>query len=54
MWYLIIGLIWTGWLEWYTTTKLTGALSAPWTMSERLFHIILWPVSLLIFFKNLF
>lgn len=53
MWYLIIGLIWTGWLEWFTTTKLTGKLSTPWVMYERLYHICLWPYSFAVFIYNL-
>lgn len=44
--YTIIGVLWTWWLEYFTTTKLQGKYSQPWQGSERVFHIVLWPYSL--------
>ena len=44
--YLMIGLLWTWWLEWFTTTTLQGKYGQPWRFNERLFHSILWPYSL--------
>jgi hypothetical protein len=49
MGYLIIGLIWCGWLEWYTSR----VFNSKWVWRERLFHTLLWPVSLSVFIKNL-
>ena len=43
--YLIIGLIWCGWLEYYTTEQLKGFLGRPWIWRERFFHTRLWPIS---------
>lgn len=51
--YIIIGLIWTGWLEYYTTNFLEGIVGSPWKMKERLFHIFLWPFSLFVFLNNI-
>lgn len=44
--YMIIGLIWCGWLEYYTTEQLKGFLGRPWIWRERFFHTLLWPISL--------
>ena len=58
MGYILIGLIWSVWLEWYTTNNIDGILGRPWIWRERLFHSILWPLSLATFvyefFKQLF
>ena len=46
--YILIGLIWCAWLEWYTTS--TNALNGrEWTNRERLFNIGLWPWSVAVF-----
>ena len=37
------------WLEYYTTKNLEGAYGSPWVFLERVFHITLWPISLLTF-----
>ena len=47
--YLIPGMIWAGFLEYYTTQKLEGELAKDWSWPERLFHCIMWPLSLTIF-----
>jgi len=36
--YIIIGVIWVAWLEYYTTNQLDGFLGRPWIWRERLFH----------------
>lgn len=51
--YLIFGILWTMWLEFYTTNYLTGEYSKQWVWRERIFHTVLWPVSLGIFIYNL-
>ena len=48
--YLLVGIVWCGWLEWYTTKE----LGASWIWRERIFHVLLWPVSFGIFVYNLF
>ena len=47
--YFLIGAIWSMWLEYYTTKNLEGAYGSPWVFLERVFHIGLWPISLLTF-----
>ena len=42
-------MIWAGFLEYYTTHHLEGELAKEWMVAERLFHALLWPISLLIF-----
>ncbi len=58
IWYFIPGLLWAGFLEWFTTTKLEGEFSRPWFGFERFFHVILWPFSFMRFvvefFKGMF
>ena len=49
--YLIIGLLWCGWLEYYTTFVMR---LNPWIMNERIFHTFLWPVSIGVFIYNFF
>lgn len=50
MGYLVIGAIWCGWLEWFTTKQGMG----DWIWRERIFHILLWPFSLSVFLYNFF
>lgn len=52
--YLFIGVIWTWWLEYYTTTHLPGPLNEDWYWRERFFHILLWPATLSVFLYNVF
>jgi len=51
MYYLIIGITYCMWLEYYTTLVMK---LKPWIMKERIFHTLLWPVSIAIFLYNLF
>ena len=44
--YIIIGVIWAAWLEYYTTNQIDGFLGRPWVWRERLFHSLLWPIIL--------
>ena len=44
--YGLLGIIWSWWLETYTTSNLQGELGRPWVWRERVFHIFLWPWSL--------
>ena len=52
--YLLLGLAWTGWLEYYTTSYLEGDMGSTWSMKERIFQCLLWPINLLIFLIALF
>jgi len=47
--YLVTGLLWCGWLEYYTTSVMN---LRPWILNERLFHTFLWPVSIGVFIYN--
>lgn len=51
--YFIIGVIWSCWLEYFSTRYLEGAYGADWKGRERLFHITIWPYSLSVFLYNL-
>lgn len=48
-WYFLPGLVYTGLLENYTLRNFDGIIGQPWSWKERLYHIIFWPISLLIF-----
>ena len=56
--YILIGLFWCFWLEYYTSGNESVELNGEWTMRERAFHTLVWPFSLSIFlyefFRNLF
>lgn len=54
MGYVLIGVLWCWWLEWYTTNRLKGTMSKNWVWRERIFHSVLWPVSLSIFCYEFF
>ena len=51
MGYLVIGLIWCGFLEYYSTNYTPAK---EWLWRERFFHTLLWPISLTIFLITLF
>ena len=51
MGYVIVGLIWCAFLEYYSTINMPGK---DWMWRERIFHTFLWPVSLTIFLIALF
>lgn len=46
--YIIVGLMWCAWLEYYTT-KHQLPEARDWSTRERLFNTLLWPVSLGVF-----
>jgi hypothetical protein len=50
--YILIGCLWAWWLEYYTTQN--EVLGRYWVMRERIFHSVLWPVSLLTFLYEFF
>lgn len=52
--YLVLGVIWSAWLEWYTTTYLDGEEGSPWRMSERIVQILLWPYLLGYFLSEIY
>jgi|9_EtaG_2_1085328.scaffolds.fasta_scaffold12084_5 hypothetical protein len=52
--YIILGLIWSLWLEYYTTSYIQGEYGSDWSWFERVFHLTLWPYSLIVFLYNLF
>ena len=53
MGYILIGIIWCGWLEWYTTKNPAEGVPRHWIWRERVFHTLLWPVSLSIFIREI-
>lgn len=52
--YIMVGCIWAGWLEYFTTKNLEGEFGQPWSWLERLFHTILFPISLGSFIRGMF
>lgn len=44
--YLLIGVLWSMFLEYYTTTHFQGPIGEPFNWRERTFHIGAWPLSL--------
>ena len=44
--YLTIGIIWSAWLEHFCSTNLEEPYNYDFTVTEKLFHIGLWPLSL--------
>ncbi len=47
--YILIGAIWSCWLEHFTMKELPAPYNQPWTNKERLYHIILVVVSFSVF-----
>ncbi len=47
--YLFIGVLYSLLLETYTTNNLEGALGKPWSIREKIYHLLLWPLSMSIF-----
>jgi|GEM_PF-1772758 hypothetical protein len=52
--YAMIGVVWSFWLERFTTKNLQPPYNNPWTNSERMVHILFWPITLLVFLHNFF
>jgi hypothetical protein len=51
--YLVLGCIWTLWLEHYTSTELNAPYNQPWSNRERIFHVFLWVCSFGVFVYTL-
>lgn len=52
--YILLGIIWTAWLEYYTTKNLEGEDARAWVLRERLFHTAVWPFSVGTFIYHFF
>jgi hypothetical protein len=52
--YLIVGLVWVAWLEYYTTRNLEGEDGRKWNIGERIFHLVVWPFSVGTFIYHFF
>jgi hypothetical protein len=50
--YLMIGICWALWLEFFTTRNLSPPYNKPWVNKERMFHTTLWPFTLIVFLYN--
>ena len=50
--YVMIGIAWALWLEYFTTRNLKEPYNKPWNNTERMFHLTLWPATLLVFVHN--
>lgn len=44
--YIIIGVMWMLWIEYYTTTNTEGKEIERWRWRERIIHMMLWPILL--------
>ena len=51
--YLILGTLWSWWLENYTTKELAPPYNQPWTNWERAYHIVLFAYTFLVFVYNI-
>ena len=51
--YIVLGCVWTIWLEHYTTTELDAPYNQPWTTRERFFHVFVWVGSFGVFVYTL-
>jgi hypothetical protein len=49
--YLLIGTIWTAWMEYYTTKHEIGPA---WINKERVTQALVWPFALVIFLIELY
>jgi len=52
--YVMIGIVWAIWLEFFTTRNLSEPYNKPWVNSERVLHVTLWPITLTVFLYNFF
>ena len=50
--YLLIGMIWAEWLEWFCMKNFTGTLGKPFGIKEKWTQLLLWPIFVLIFVYN--
>jgi len=44
--YLLIGALWSAWLEYFCVKELEDPYNRPFTAKERLVHIACWPLTL--------
>ena len=49
--YFVLGFLWAGWLEWFTTSK---ALQPEWDNRQRIVQILIWPIAFTVFLIYLF
>jgi hypothetical protein len=47
--YILIGMVWKDWLEYYTNKHFEGRMGERFTLRETLTQVFLWPVFVLIF-----
>lgn len=47
--YLIIGIVWTLFLEYMTTESSYTVKAVNWTNRERLVQLLIWPYSMVVF-----
>lgn len=47
--YALAGGLWAWWLEYFTTNNLEGELGRKWSIFEKIFHSVLWVLSLGVF-----
>jgi len=51
--YIALGLLWSGWLEWYCCNNLPKPYNTAFIWKERTFHIFAWPWSFGVFIYNI-
>lgn len=44
--YVIIGILWSEWLEWFCVNNLEDKMGEPFTNREKLTHLIFWPITM--------
>jgi len=44
--YFLLGIIWSGWIEYFTTKHKIGG---PWNNFERLYQLVMWPTAFITF-----
>ena len=47
--YIIIGTVWTEWLDWFCINNLEEKYGEPFSLREKLTHLIFWPITMSIF-----
>lgn len=47
--YILIGTAWTEWLDWFCTNNLEEKYGEPFSLREKLTHLIFWPITMSIF-----
>jgi len=52
--YIMIGCLWSFWLESYTIKELKPPYNQPWSNRERVFHTFIWVWSFGLFVYTLF